>query len=125
MDKDKQYVAQKLFAVRKKYLNYFEESGCRILTCVAVNWEKPISMHLVNKDLPFEISCDLEEMFWIGDDKINTCKDIIAEINEQMERSKTLRDNFYRLQKDFQLSYEIRMEAIDRLRDSNIVPLTL
>jgi len=117
MDKDKEFIAKKLFAIRNKYLDYFSANNCRILTCITVNWERPISVHLVNKELPFDISCDLEEMFWVGPDKIDLCNNIIVEINEQMNRSRKLRDNFNKLHEKFSVAYDKRVELINRIHN--------
>jgi len=65
MDKNREYVSSKLSAIREKHLNYFIVNNCKILSCVTINWKKPISAHLINKLLPIDIAWDLESMFWV------------------------------------------------------------
>jgi hypothetical protein len=66
MGKKLQYVARKLFAIRNNHCHYFADNNWQILLCVKINWEKPFSAHLVNTLLPFNIACDIEEMFWVS-----------------------------------------------------------
>ena len=65
MDKDREFVVKKLFTIRNKHLKYFTDNNYKILSCVTINWEKPISAHLTSILLPFDIAWDLEGMFWV------------------------------------------------------------
>ena len=65
MDKDVIYVARKLFAIRIKHRRFLLKNKLRILLCVRINWTPPISAHCTIK-LPYELTCDIEEMFWVS-----------------------------------------------------------
>lgn len=65
MNDDINFVAHKLIDIRLKHKDYFVANKVKIVFCVKINWDHPISAHLQNHLLPFEIANDLESMFWI------------------------------------------------------------
>ncbi len=52
-----------LSAVEKKHKAYFESNGLCIMDCVAIEGDSSVSVQLVNKDLPFDISREIEILF--------------------------------------------------------------
>jgi maleate cis-trans isomerase len=52
-----------LGAVEKKHKEYFESNGLRIMDCVQVEENNSVSVQLVKKDLPFDISNEIEMLF--------------------------------------------------------------
>lgn len=52
-----------LGAVEKKHKAYFESNGLRIMDCVQIEGGNSVSVLLVNKDLPFDISREIEILF--------------------------------------------------------------
>jgi hypothetical protein len=53
-----------LRAIEKKHKDYFIKANINIMNCVSIEGTKVISVHVINSDLPFEITYDIESMFW-------------------------------------------------------------
>lgn len=54
-----------LRAIEKKHKKYFESNRLSIMDVVAIKGSKLVSVHVINNDLPFDISHDIETMFWV------------------------------------------------------------
>ncbi len=60
----REYSIAYLKAIEKKNKDYFKLIKTDILDCVCLSGEKSISVHIIKKDLPFEIKYEIESMFW-------------------------------------------------------------
>ena len=58
------FAVSKLFSIRKKHLAYLLANNLNIMLIADINWETPISAHCAIL-LPYELACDIEEMFWV------------------------------------------------------------
>ena len=58
------YVLDKLLMIKKKHSVYLIANNLKIMLITDINWEDPVSVHCVGL-LPFELSWDIEQMFWI------------------------------------------------------------
>ena len=115
MDKDRKFVIDRLFTIRKNHLKYFIDNNCKILACLSVNWEKPISAHVTNKNLPFEIASDIEGMFWVVPDKLDELNVIMMEINLRVEKSKKLSLDFNRLCDNLKQAHKKQIAVFERI----------
>jgi len=61
----KEFALTYLLAVEKKNQNYFTENNLKIMDCVTISENGIVSVHIINKDLPYEIIHEIETMFWI------------------------------------------------------------
>ncbi|TWJ00828.1 hypothetical protein JN11_02088 [Mucilaginibacter frigoritolerans] len=62
---DDEFAIAYLKAVEKKHKDYFKSSKLGIMNCVVIKGKSLVSVHVINKDLPFEIRHDIEMMFWV------------------------------------------------------------
>jgi len=62
---DREFAIKYLKTLEKKYKDYFKHSSLDIMNCVVIKGKKTLSAHVINEDLPFEISFDIETMFWV------------------------------------------------------------
>jgi hypothetical protein len=58
------FIGKRIIEIERKYALYFWNKEYRIKHCIKVNWEEPISIHLINHLLPFEIAYEIETIFW-------------------------------------------------------------
>jgi hypothetical protein len=65
MNEASEFVFKKLLSIQKKHKSYFSDSTRHIFSCVHINWDPPISIHVISNDMPVEIKLDIEAMFWI------------------------------------------------------------
>jgi len=56
-------VYNKLLTIQVKYPRYFEQSNIHIFGCVLINWEEPVTVKVIAKNLPAQIKEDIEKMF--------------------------------------------------------------
>jgi len=62
---DDQFALEYLKAIELKHPDYFESSKLSIMDCVVIKGKTLVSVHVINKDLTFEIKHDIEMMFWV------------------------------------------------------------
>jgi hypothetical protein len=53
-----------LKAIQRNHHVYFEKNNITIMDCVCIWGAQIISVHVIKKDLPAEITYEIEEMFW-------------------------------------------------------------
>ncbi len=58
-------IVRKIREIKKKYATYFSDKDFEVRNCIKIDLTPPISTHVINHILPFEIACDIEEMFWV------------------------------------------------------------
>jgi hypothetical protein len=51
--------------IEKNHKEYFESKELSIMDCVVVKGDKLVSVHVINKELPFDICDEIETMFWV------------------------------------------------------------
>ena len=64
MEKDMEYVCDKMLTINQKYSDYLLNHAVTITQIVHINWKKPFSAHPVGQ-IPFDLTSDIEEMFWV------------------------------------------------------------
>jgi hypothetical protein len=64
MNSTDKFIRDKLLQIAAKYSAYFDENNCDIFDFVYVNHHPPPSIHVI-KDLPQEITDEIEEIFWV------------------------------------------------------------
>ena len=62
---DYEFAIKYLKAVERHHKNYFDHLKLCIINCVVVEDKNPVSVHVINQDLPCEIRHDIETMFWV------------------------------------------------------------
>ncbi|WP_426671360.1 hypothetical protein ACPPVU_08995 [Mucilaginibacter sp. McL0603] len=97
MINDINFIVANILKLEKKYALYFRDKDYKIRNCVKVILSEPVSIHLINHVLPFEIACDIEEMFWREPDKIDDLSQIMLDIKQEAQRAQKLRANCYNL----------------------------
>lgn len=62
---DQEFAVAYLKAVEKKHKTYFDTARLHIMNCVVIRGDTLVSVHIINKELPFEVKYDIESMFWV------------------------------------------------------------
>jgi len=58
-------VFDRLVSIQKKYSTYFHEHDLDIFSVIFINWNEPVSIHVMAEDLPAELKHDIENIFYI------------------------------------------------------------
>ncbi len=58
-------VFDRLISIQKKHSKYFREHDLDIFSVIFINWNEPVSVHVVAEDIPAELTQDIENIFYI------------------------------------------------------------
>jgi len=58
-------VFDRLVSIQKKYSKYFHEHDLDIFSVIFINWNEPVSVHVIAEDLPANLKHDIENIFYI------------------------------------------------------------
>jgi len=61
----KDSVFDRLISIQKKYSKYFREHDLDIFSVIFINWNEPVSVHVIAEELPADLKHDIENIFYI------------------------------------------------------------
>ena len=58
-------VLDRLLSIQRRYNKYFREHKLDIFSVIFINWNEPVSVHVVAEDIPADLKHDIENIFYI------------------------------------------------------------
>jgi len=58
-------VLDRLLSIQRRYNKYFREHKLDIFSVIFINWNEPVSVHVIAEDIPADLQHDIENVFYI------------------------------------------------------------